>query len=49
VADLPAASQGWNDSAPETRALGGPFKPFFGLSGYRRFPHALSLGELVTF
>jgi hypothetical protein len=33
-----SASQGWNDSAPATRALGGPFKPFFGLSGLQTLP-----------
>jgi hypothetical protein len=37
-ADLLVASCEKNDSAPATKALGGPFKPFFGLSGLWRLP-----------
>jgi hypothetical protein len=33
-----SSSQGWNHSAPATGALGGPFKPFFGLSGLQTLP-----------
>jgi hypothetical protein len=31
-----------------TKALGAPFKPYFGLSGQRCLPAPLSLGEAVT-
>ena len=34
---------------PATRALGGPFKPYFDLSGLGCLPDTLSLGEAVTF